>query len=228
MPYDDSQPRDKSGMWTSGGSSGLPPSAYAAGMAQAPTGAGPLSRKSGGAEQFQRLNDLRDSQVAGDPVRAAAMQKYLHGGEGGFADINAQLRQGGTSDVADTFAEMAIPFSQIDGAANGDGYVYRGISSADLLKGGTLVEKGLLSTSTNPEEAANFATQRRGKNAVLRLRPAAGMSAVVGATPQREVVFLPGSTIRVLSRSVQPVKFSGDYGTKNVTLIDAVLEGPHK
>lgn len=38
MPYDDSQARDKSGMWTSGGSSGggLPPSAYAAGMAKAP------------------------------------------------------------------------------------------------------------------------------------------------------------------------------------------------
>ena len=39
MPYDDSQARDKSGMWTSGGSSGggLPPSAYAAGMAKAPS-----------------------------------------------------------------------------------------------------------------------------------------------------------------------------------------------
>ena len=38
MPYDDSQPRDKSGMWTSGGSSGggLPPSAYAAGISRLP------------------------------------------------------------------------------------------------------------------------------------------------------------------------------------------------
>lgn len=38
MPYDDSQPRDKSGMWTSGGSSGggLPPSAYAAGISKLP------------------------------------------------------------------------------------------------------------------------------------------------------------------------------------------------
>ena len=38
MPYDDSQARDKDGKWTSGGSSGggLPPSAYAAGMAKAP------------------------------------------------------------------------------------------------------------------------------------------------------------------------------------------------
>jgi len=41
MPYDDSQPRDKYGKWTSGGSSGggLPPSAYAAGMAKAPSAA---------------------------------------------------------------------------------------------------------------------------------------------------------------------------------------------
>lgn len=38
MPYDDSQARDKSGMWTSGGSSGggLPPSAYAAGISKLP------------------------------------------------------------------------------------------------------------------------------------------------------------------------------------------------
>ena len=39
MPYNDSQARDKDGKWTSGGSSGggLPPSAYAAGMARAPS-----------------------------------------------------------------------------------------------------------------------------------------------------------------------------------------------
>ena len=39
MPYDDSQARDKDGKWTSGGSSGggLPPSAYAAGTAKAPS-----------------------------------------------------------------------------------------------------------------------------------------------------------------------------------------------
>ena len=39
MPYNDSQARAKDGKWTSGGSSGggLPPSAYAAGMAKAPS-----------------------------------------------------------------------------------------------------------------------------------------------------------------------------------------------
>ena len=56
MPYNDSQARDKDGKWTSGGSSGggLPPSAYAAGMARAPSG---TSIK--GAHPFSSLSEAR-------------------------------------------------------------------------------------------------------------------------------------------------------------------------
>lgn len=56
MPYDDSQARDKDGKRTSGGSSGggLPPSAYAAGMAKAPSST-PIK----GAHAFNSLSEAR-------------------------------------------------------------------------------------------------------------------------------------------------------------------------
>lgn len=72
MPYDNSQARAKDGKWTSGGSSNssggsLPPSAYAAGMAKAPSGRGKgkvqLSSEERRAAVSGGKKDLRDANL---------------------------------------------------------------------------------------------------------------------------------------------------------------------
>lgn len=174
-------------------------------------------------ELFGKFSEKFEAQERGNPELARALRQYIYGGESGFVGIQRQLRAGQRSEVADILSKNMVPVEKLIQEMGVDNYVYRGLTSsasAGIKKGNEYIEKGLLSTSLNPIEAAEFATQRKtGDHILLRIKPGANEKAVVGAPGQMELIFPPNKKIRLIGERVVV-----EYNGQKLTLVDAVME----
>lgn len=160
-----------------------------------------------------------EREVASDPELHAAITKYIYGGPQGFKSIQKELRSGGFPEVAAVMVEKMKPLSSFSDVYKG-GPIYRGLTNQGAIKNGVYHEKGLMSTTLNPYEAAEFATQgTRGTPTVLRITPNTSTKATIGAPGQAELVLEPNQTAR-LTGNREIVEHNG----REVIVLDAILE----
>jgi hypothetical protein len=160
-----------------------------------------------------------EREIAADPELHSAVTKYIYGGPQGFKAIQKELRSGGTSEIASIMEKKMKPLSSFSDVYKG-GPIYRGLTGQAPIKNGAYHEKGLMSTTTNPYEAAEFATQNnRGTPTVLRITPKPSTKATIGAPGQAEFVLAPGQTAKLTGgREIT------EHNGREVIVLDAVLD----